>query len=69
MESKPSYSPPVCPYCAGKGGRYRLVYSVFAGVDAQVHQGAWQTCWNCKGTGVGEAQPPHPHYAELAHGS
>lgn len=59
----------VCPFCAGKGGRYRLQYSVFAGVDAQVHQGAWQTCWSCKGDGIARPHEPHPLYAELSRGT
>jgi hypothetical protein len=46
-----------CPYCAGKGGRYRLLYSRFLGTEPQVHQGPWEKCWRCNGTGKLAATP------------
>lgn len=44
-----------CRYCAGKGGRYRLVYSRFVGCEPVVHEGPWEKCWACNGTGEADA--------------
>lgn len=52
----PTQPPPrtdedVCRYCAGKGGKYRYVYSRYTGTGAQAHQGPWEKCSFCNGTG------------------
>lgn len=46
----------LCRYCAGKGGRRRSIYSRFAGTDPVVHEGPWEPCSFCNGSG--EAQSP-----------
>lgn len=48
----PELKKPLCQYCAGQGGRYRWVYSRFLGTEAQAHQGPWEKCSFCGGTGL-----------------
>lgn len=57
-ELDPAISPKPCPYCAGKGGRHRAVASRFLGTETQVHDGPWETCSFCGGSGVAAEQSP-----------